>query len=227
MDDLKDKKVLLGMPCGSGSMPAMMVQSLLGLEKPCVCAFSVIERQATVKARNYFVKMALDEGFDYLLMIDDDNPVPSDTLKVLLEADKDVVIAPILARNPVGGEFPLCAFYAEEHKLKDGRKVKLYDNIKDFRDEGPLHQIDAGGTGCMLIKRSVLERLYEKFKGEVFALGDETFEEQVIRGKKIDRRTMSEDVEFCERAVEEGFEIWLDDRIRPKHICGLQVNQYK
>jgi hypothetical protein len=31
---------------------------------------------------------------------------------------------------------------------------------------------------------------------------------------------MSEDVLFCERAVDLGFEVWLDERIRPMHISG-------
>jgi GT2 family glycosyltransferase len=43
---------------------------------------------------------AIQKGATHLLFLDDDNPVPPDTLIKLLEDDKDIVIAPILSRNP-------------------------------------------------------------------------------------------------------------------------------
>jgi GT2 family glycosyltransferase len=206
----KPKTILIGMPCGSGMVPALMLQSMLALRKPLPSAFLAVERQRTDKARNALVKEALDKGCDYLFMVDDDNPIPEDTLEKFLEDDKDVLIAPILGRNPdKDGNFKLCAFYKEDRDF-DGQNLRTYHNIQQFRDDGPLHRIDAGGTGAMLIKRAVLEKLWEKYPGEVFAYGDVT-----VGGQ---RRTMSEDAEFCERAVDAGFEIWLDERVRPVHL---------
>lgn len=212
-------QVLIGVPCGSGQMPIAMVQSLLQLRKPCPAGFLSIERQRTDKARNALVSECLDKDFTHLLFLDDDNPVPPETLELMLQDDKDVVIAPILGRNPDGkGNLTLCAFYKEDCVFQ-GEKLRLYNNIMGFRDEGPLHKIDAGGTGCMLIKRKVLETLAEKYGKEVFAFTDIT-----VGGQ---RRTMSEDVEFCERAVDAGFEIWLDDRIRPIHLTHMNAVQWK
>jgi len=119
--DYKDKKCLIGVPSGSGFMPTMMVQSLLQLHKPLPCAFLTVERQRVDKARNYFVQQALAGGFDYLMMIDDDNPIPPETLEKLLADDKDIVMATILSRNPdKNGKYNLCAFYAHSHKI-DGK----------------------------------------------------------------------------------------------------------
>ena len=42
-------------------------------------------------ARNFAVKIALKENFDYLLFCDDDNAPEKDALKLLLEADKDII----------------------------------------------------------------------------------------------------------------------------------------
>lgn len=205
-----EKRVLIGVPCGSGFMPHQMVTSLLTLRKPPGMGFMVVPRQRTDKARNVFVKECLAGGFDYLFMVDDDNPIPDDTLTRFLEDDKDIVIAPILGRNPdENGNFKLCAFYSEEQKFA-GEPLRYYHVIQQFRDEGPLHKIDAGGTGAMLIKRKVLEKLWEKYPREIFAFGDVT-----VGGQ---RRTMSEDAEFCERAVDAGFEVWLDERVRPVHL---------
>lgn len=207
---MTSKKVLVGLPCVSGLVPSVMVTSLLQLHKPLPCAFAVVDRQRVDKARNYMAVEALRQGFDYLFMVDDDNPIPPETLELMIADDKDIVIAPILSRNPVEKNYhPLCAFYSEVVDVK-GKSLRMYHPIKEFKDEGPLHKIDAGGTGCILIKRRVLEKMFEKYQDHMFEFGDVT-----VNGQ---RRTMSEDAEFCERAVDLGFEIWLDDRIRPKHL---------
>jgi hypothetical protein len=220
MNNIKDKKVLIGMPCGSGLVPSLTVQSLLQLRKPCACAFSIIDRQRIDKSRNYFVSELLKTDFDYLMMIDDDNPIPPDTLEKFLEDDKDVVIAPIMTRNPnKDGNHDLCAYYSQEVDAGDGEKFLYYNFITKFRDEGPLHKIDAGGTGCILIKREVLETIASKYEFP-FEFGDKVFRS----GK---RRTMSEDAEFTERCILNGYEVWLDDRIKPIHLGNQKQIQWQ
>lgn len=222
-----NKTILIGMPSGSGQVPTVMVQSLLQLVKPLPCAFMTVERQRVDKARNAMVMEALKNNCDYLFLVDDDNPIPHDTLLKFLEDDKDIVVAPILGRNPnPQGEHSLCAFYAEEETV-DGKPLRLYYPITKFKDEGPLHKVDAAGTGCMLIKRAVLEKMVAEYPDGIFEFGDIKFEKPVfIKGQEYKRRTMSEDCEFSERAVDLGFEIWLDERIRPTHISGTRSVQW-
>jgi len=216
--ELKDKKVLIAIPCYSGYIPTLTVSSLLQLHKPCPCAFIVIDRQRIDKCRNFFIKEALKGDFDYLLMIDDDNPTPPGTLEMLLEDDKDIVIPPILSRNPnKEGQFTLCAYYKEDRLVKT-ETLAYYNHITKFVEEGHLHKIDAGGCGVMLIKKKVLEKMDKEYEYP-FAFGDTMVEGQ--------RRTMSEDVEFCERAVRQGFEVWLDERIVPIHLGNKRVIKYK
>jgi len=211
------------MPNGSGQVPASMVSSLLQLRKPCPCAFMIVERQMIDTARNGIVMEALKNGVTHLLMIDDDNPIPPDTLEKLLEDDKDIVIAPILSRNPnAKGVHDLCAFYSEEVE-----GIKLYKHIEQFRDDGYLHKIDGGGTGCMLIKIEVLAKLFTKHNNMIFERTRDVFPKPImVDGKEYLERTMSEDVQFCERAVNEGFEVWLDSRVKPLHITGNRFVQY-
>lgn len=220
----KQNLVLIGMPCGSGQVPAPMVSSLLQLHKHCPCAFMIVERQMIDTARNGIVMEALKNNVTHLLMVDDDNPIPPDTLEKMLEDDKDIVIAPILTRNPdKEGNYKLCAFYKREVD-----SIKLYENITDFKEEGDLHKIDGGGTGCMLIKIEVLKKLYEIYNGHLFERTRDVFKKPIIvNGKEYTERTMSEDVLFCERAIEAGFEVWLDSRIRPLHITGNQFIQWQ
>lgn len=216
-----DKKILIGMPCQSGVVPVATLQSMLMLHKPYACGFTVVERQRVDKARNHIAMECLKGGFDYLLFVDDDNPIPPDTLEKFIGDDKDVVVAPILARNPnPEGKYNLCAFYSEEIKTKKG-KLRIYFPIEKFKDDGPLHKVDACGTGCTLIKREVLETLHKKHQDYIFEFGDIRFPEMEYKGKKYDRRTMSEDCEFSERVIDNGFEIWLDERVRPIHLTNM------
>jgi len=225
--DFKDKKCLIAMPSGSGSVPVPTVQSLMALKFVCQCSFIMTDRIRTDTARNYFVRQALNQKVDYLLMIDDDNPVPEDTLQKMLEDDKDIVIAPILSRNPnKDGEHTLCAFYSREEMI-DEKPLKLYYDIKAFKEPGYLHKIDAGGCGAILIKREVLEKLSKEYEGFVFEYGNINFSKKYsVDGKMLGKRTMSEDCEFSERAIKAGFEMWLDDRIVPFHISNPKLVKY-
>lgn len=221
------KTVLIGMPSYSGMIPSNMVQSILQLHKPLPCAFMVVDRQRIDKSRNAMALECLQKGADYLFFIDDDNPIPPDTLDVFLKDDKDIVTAPILSRTPnKDGEHNLCSFYAKEKKV-DGKKLKLYYPIKKLSGKGPLHKVDATGTGCLLIKRKVLEKLYSIHRDNIFEFGDIRFSKKyTFDGIEYDRRTMSEDCEFSERATNAGFEIWLDERIRPFHITSYNLIQW-
>ena len=178
-----------------------------------------MERQRIDKVRSYFVVQAVKNNFDYLFMVDDDNPIPEDTLEKFIEDDKDIVVAPILSRNPnmKTGKYDLCAMYGEEIDVK-GAKLRMYTPITQFKEDGYLHKVDIGGTGAMLIKRHVLEAMVTKYPEGTFEFGDIT-----VNGQ---RRTMSEDAEFCERAADLGFEIWLDERIKPIHLSGQRFVQY-
>lgn len=226
----KSKSVLIGMPCGSGQVPIEMLQSLLRLEKPLPCGFMSVTRQRIDKARNCIVLEALKSGIDYVLFVDDDNPIPPDTLTKMIEDDKDIVVAPILSRNPdANGVHNLCSFYmtlGPALSELNNERIRFYTPITKFTDSGPLHQIAGGGTGCMLIKRRVIEALFAKYQNHIFEFGDIRFKKITYNGVEYDRRTMSEDMEFCERATDLGFEVWLDDRIRPLHISGNRAVQW-
>jgi len=221
-----NKSILIGLPSGSGVVPLPMVQSLLMLHKPFPTGFMSVERQRIDKARNALAMGALKGNFDYLLMVDDDNPIPPDTLEKFLEDDKDIIIAPIPGRVPnAQGQHDLCAFYSQLEAIGN-KTIKLYKPITKFKEDGYLHKIDAGGTGCMLVKRHVIEAMYKKYREYMFEFGDIKFKKTIIDGIEYDRRTMSEDAEFCERAIDLGFEVWLDERVKPVHLIGERAIKY-
>ena len=210
-------KVLIGLPIASHCFPGETVEALMNMKVTPNIITKVIAGEAVDKARNALVKMALEQGASHLLFVDDDNPVPQDTLGRFLEADKDIVCAPVLSRH---SPYVPCIF---EKEPIPGNDLPNYKHIEKVDTSGgELIKIDGCGMACVLIKRKVLEKLYEKFEGKPFAFSRD--EMNPVDGKT--KREMSEDVTFCERATDEGFEIFCDTTIRPIHFAGQKFVQF-
>ena len=133
--------------------------------------------------RNTIVDNFLKSDFDYLLMIDEDT-VPFLNPIDLVDMDKDVIILPALTfqknqENPV-------IFNIYE---KDGRYYKTLVCGKE-----KFVEIDAGGTGCILIKRKVLEKIKRPFES--------------VWNDKTGIREKGSDIYFCEKVKSKGFKIW-------------------
>jgi len=81
--------------------------------------------------------------------------------------------------------------------VEEGR----YDTVLDYKD-GDLVEVDACGMGCMLIKKSVFEKL------------EEPYFQYTPRSKTSLQK--GEDYYFCEKAKDAGFKIFCDTSV----ICG-------
>lgn len=210
---------MIGLPSASELFYSETVEALMNLKVPMSVFTRVIGGESVEKARNYLVRMALEQGATHLLFVDDDNPPPQDTLAKFLEADKDIICAPVLTRHE---PFVPCVFKATE--IPDNPELKGYEHLtKIDTTGGTLVKVDACGMACTLIKREVLEKLYPKYEGTPFAFSREPMN-PTPDGKS--KREMSEDVTFCERATDEGFEIWCDTTIRPVHFAGKKKVQF-
>ena len=88
-----NKKILLVIPSYSGEINDHVRKAIDEMIIPNGYEITekVIIRTMIHTARNYAVKLALQENFDYLLFCDDDNAPKKDALKLLLEADKEII----------------------------------------------------------------------------------------------------------------------------------------
>lgn len=136
--------------------------------------------------RNRVVEAFLKTDNDFLLFIDADNPPPANVLE-LVELNQDIIGLPT-------------PFYAPIN-VNDKQISDLYYNVYDKKGEEyqptpivgySLEEADAVGTGCMLIKRSVLEKIKNPFT----EVRDET-----------GMRTVGTDIAFCSRCKEQGIKI--------------------
>lgn len=139
--------------------------------------------------RNRLAKRAVDDGYDFLIMIDADT-VPLKNPLDLVGLDLDVIGLPTPiwfadANAVAAGEWPLCLSVFDE--APNGKW------IEHPMGSGGLQAVDAVGTGAIIIARRVLEMLRPPFVRSWDEYG------QAIVGS---------DVLFCRRAKAAGFKIW-------------------
>lgn len=169
------------------------------------------------KQRNRLVKQFLETKSDWLLMMDSDEQLPVSSFDKLIEAahekERPVVAGLVFASFDTGFPYPKPVPTIFQDAPEGFLPLNNYD--KDS-----LFQIDAAGTGCLLIHRSVLEAIRDdadQHQGTDWCW----FWDGPINGEWI-----GEDLQFSRRIRSLGFPIyahtgailphsksyWLDDR---------------
>lgn len=158
------------------------------------------------KARNNLVRNFMESDCTDLLFVDADViiNVNAVTRLLALSTGKDVV-AGSYPRRSADSKFFL-DFY-----LNDGGELEF--------DEHGLLRVESVATGFMLIRRHVIQHMYDKHPEWAYKLNEEGEQEiAVFDFAIIDGQYIGEDYLFCRRAREEGFKIYLDPDISLPHI---------
>ena len=140
-------------------------------------------------ARNSLVQRSLEAGSEWILFLDDDMVFPDDLLLKMLAHEKDIVSALYMRR--AGDHSPL----AFSHRNEEG----LYEavDLTQLPGEGLL-KVHATGAGGLLIRSEVFRAISAE---------PNWFE----HGRVKDRDwNAAEDIIFCEKANEAGFDVYLD-----------------
>lgn len=137
---------------------------------------------------HHIVNDFIKGGYDYWLNIDADNPPQNNPLD-LVELDKDIIGLPTPVGNYLGnGERPVFLnafdYYSET------------DNYREHIKKESLQEVDAVGTGCILIAKRVFNRV-DLQKG---AFTRKLHEDGTV--------WKGNDISFCERARANGFRIY-------------------
>ena len=151
--------------------------------------------------RNKIAKRFLETDCDFLLMIDDD-VVPLSNPCELVHADLDVVAMPALVRS--AGQLLNWTSYTA-HSDGVGYSAVDLDSVDDMLD---ILEVAIVGTGCILIKRKVIENVKAPFHSE--------FDDDGIQ-------TYGTDFAFCRRATKAGYKIYTTVHRRCEHfkVVGL------
>ena len=132
-------------------------------------------------ARNYSVKLALDGGFDYFLTVDHDI-VPLKNPIDLVMLNLDVVGLACPQWNMSDPSYPL--YFVGMDRNAEG--------YTEHKDKIGLQEVDAVGSGCLLMSRKVLEAVKEPF----------------LRKWEDGMAITGLDFYFCEKARALGFKVY-------------------
>lgn len=144
----------------------------------------------------------------------------------LLFLDSDLVFSPgqifRLARHAEKGRDIVAGLYPKK-QLELGWVCNMLEEDGEPDADG-LQRVKYAGTGCLMFSRAVLERMRAEYpeieydpddgesglKWDFFATGVRNFDGR--------RRYLSEDWMFCQRALDLGFDIWMDTQVVLKHV---------
>jgi len=160
-------------------------------------------RDALANESNYLRNKVIEEGYDYLLMVESDLFPPPDVVWRLLRHGKQVVGLPYeIGTAPNRG---LCAFVIEEKKPQvwGTRRVNREEERKLL--DGELHKIHGMGVGCVLISRDIVER----FPFWYSSLDDERMKDEHVRKHP--------DVYFYLDLHNNSIRVWLDTSVLVHH----------
>lgn len=187
-------KLAIGIPLSWNYVPSDFFDSCMVLNK---CGAEVIRASSgpIQEMRNNIAMQALGMDCTHLIFLDADMVYPPDTITKLLSHDKDIVGALTFRRWP---DFEPLLFTGEPYKMT------LIDPIP----EG-LVKVTATGTGCLMINTKVLEVI--KYPWFEF-------------GRTDDKKPVGEDINFCYKAGEAGFDVFVDTTVKTEHLCNTRVN---
>ena len=155
------------------------------------------EERPIAHCRNRIVRDFLKRNYDFLLMIDND-VVPEKNPLDLVELDKDVIILP-------------CPIYQAGRIIWNVYRLDkegYWRPINLKKEKRKLIKIEAGGTGSILIKKNVLQKIDAPF-------------ERVFTKKGIEK--MGLDLFFSRKLKEKGFSIYASVRHKCSHYKTLDL----
>jgi FkbM family methyltransferase len=184
------KKILIAIPTAR-YIEADTFKSIYDLEVPegYETTFQYFYGYRVDQVRNLIANWVV-RGFDYLFAVDHDITFPPDTLKKLLAHDQDLVSGVYRQR--------LEPQMLEIYEPFGGRMSTENLYAKNWK----LIGIGGCGFGCVLVKKEVLA-----------GVGYPQFEYHPALDHN---NTVSEDTDFCKKAMAKGFKLWCD----PTVLCG-------
>ncbi len=143
--------------------------------------------------------------WDFWLSMDADNPPERNPLD-LIEFNKDIIGCPTpIWHYTKPGDRPI---YWNAYQYDTATQA-----YREWPDRDGLQRVDAVGTGCVLFARRVFADP-EMRKG--------AFTRKLNSDGTVDK---GNDISFCERARERGFEVWCHYDYPSEHMCEIPLNE--
>jgi len=192
-------KLAIGLPIFDEKIHTQFFVSFLGLDRPenTIVLFPSVPsgNMDIAKIRESLCSQAIEQDCSHLLMMDTDQVYHNvDLITRLLNHDKDIVGGKVHRRYP-----PFEPILNVDHLHVSDETI----------DTGGLVEVDATGTGCLLIRLACLEDIQRPW-----------FEIQ----EKPDGSAIGEDIGFCYKATAAGKKIFVDCGVEIGHLATVQIN---
>ena len=187
---MEQPKIYIGIPTAGYSRNSMFYDYVNMLEKPVNTCGASFHTDSGAHNRNLIIDDAIAADATHILFIDDDMAFPANSLMRLLAHDKDVVSG--LYYNRVYPHPPLLFSWVD--KSLSTKRRYLQDN------EHGLIKVDACGFGFLLVKTHIFQYMAKPY----------------VRIGEIQQDKKNEDIGFCDRVRQAGFDIFCDLDV----VCG-------
>ena len=179
------------------TVPALFCQSLALLQRAGNTLVGFETGSLVYNARNNLAKQAIKAEADYVLWLDSDMVFAPDLLQRMLKVSQenniDFLTAVCFRRKP---PYTPCLFDRLE-KTEQGASYTALLSVPDGR-----FKVGACGFAGVLMGTDVLLSVSAKYEGRMF---------DPLKG-------MGEDVSFCWKARQCGYDIWCDSSIELGHV---------
>ena len=194
-------RILIAVPTFENILPDTF-KSIYNLEKTedMLTDFDFIRGYHCARARNIIADKAINNNYDYVLMVDSDVILPSYTLLKMLDNPKPVCLGCYPRKNTSTGVFEI---------FKTGQQdfVDTYSYGEITSLSGKI-EIKGGGFGCAMIDVNIFNNLpHPFFKYVEYENG----------------ACLSEDCYFCSNAAKAGYKIYADTDV----ICGHSIRGFQ
>lgn len=157
--------------------------------------------------RERIVERALFMDAEYVFFIDGDMVFPESSLKVMISREKDIIGAAYNYRDfPPRSTVKPDIKYTEDYEIRETPDPRHVTVI--LKDPSRPYRCRAVGTGLMLIRTSVFKKIprpWFHFQPNIPGVSE----------------FVGEDVFFCDKAREHGYEIWVEPTLQVGHIGAM------
>jgi|TARA_R100001510_G_scaffold50815_1_gene50114 hypothetical protein len=224
-------KIMVCTPCHS-DVSMHYTRAVLKFQQECFakkisCSFTLLKSSLVTQGRNLCVAEMLshEDKYTHLLFIDSDIDFNGSTIFKMLDFDKDIISVPYpmktLSWDKIWRRLDL-----KEGAINDVNDLAKAGFTFPVKVEDPnsvtvnrgLMELTHAPTGCMLIKREVLEKMIKEYPHL------EIFQPTIINGKQVKKDNMynlfdtlhdpvtkryyGEDFGFCQRWVDIGGKVY-------------------
>lgn len=233
-ESLKNIKLFISLPCYDAMVTMQTMMSVMYLSNllnhhGIVFTIDFIGNESLIpRARNHSLGRFIKSNFTHLLFIDSDIEFEAQAVLDLLKSNKDVVCCAYPRKSYNFNK--LMYSITTDHESKESLESRgldftynaLYDDNNKIITDGDYIKVKHASTGFMMIKRPILEQLYKKHTELTIITDNNSKTDEQIVGLFCcmikDKQYLSEDYSFCERVIDEGGSIWINNKHNLNHI---------